>query len=276
MSTIMKPDLHKILTPTLLTKVHNLQFPWPKGSSLDFSAVGYHLHSGEYDHDDDWRAACLESAIRPILTIGVDNLPTDLLQFLPPPESPDFPLLCLGLILLFDQAASHVLDGTERQKGKRYFQPLALRLCRQCLSIPARLRPWRLQRWLDNGWSFEHAVARQFFHYTPFLHSGDIDDQALQHGLIENYRAAVEAEVGTVDPGRAAAGIEAHDPRLFREVHLAGPPQGEGIKMEDYVFWLARKANCLLTRTRDIALQKMRDESGAASIEGISRSLRER
>jgi hypothetical protein len=260
MSTTMKPDLHQILTPTLLTKVHELQYPWPKGSTLNFSHVGYHLHTGEYDHDDDWKAACLEFAIRPMLTIGVDNLPTDLLQFLPPPESPDFPLLCSGLILLFDQASSHLFEGTERVQAKRYFQPLALRLCRQCLSLPANLRPWRLERWLKNGWSFEHAVARQFFLYTPFLHSSDIDNQAMQHGLIENYRVAVETELGIIDPGRATASSVAHDPTLFIKVHRAGPPQGEAVKMEDYVFWVARKADCLLTRTRDMALQKRRAE----------------
>src|ERR1700712_1984215 len=93
MSTTIKPaqiDLHQILTPTLLTKVHELQYPWPKGSTLNFSHVGYHLHTGEYDHDDDWKAACLES-IQAILTIGADNLPTNALQFLPPPESLDSP-----------------------------------------------------------------------------------------------------------------------------------------------------------------------------------------
>ncbi|OAA54356.1 hypothetical protein SPI_08975 [Niveomyces insectorum RCEF 264] len=260
MSTTMKLDLHQILTPTLLINVHELQYPWAKGSILNFSHVGYHLHTGEHDNDDDWKAACLESAIRPILTIGVENLPTDLLQFLPPPESPDFPVLYSGLILLFDQASSHLFEGTERVQAKRYFQPLALRLSRQCLTLPANLRPWRLERWLKNGWSFEQAVARQFFLYTPFLHSIDIDDQAMQHGLIENYRVAVETELGIIDPGRAAAGSIAHDPTLFMKVHKAGPPQGEVVKMEDYVFWAARKADCLLTRTREISLQKRSTE----------------
>ena len=259
MSTRMELDFHQIITPTLLTKVHELQYPWPKGSALDFSQVGYHLHTGEYDHDDDWKAACLE-AIRSMLAVGIESLPADLLQFLPPPESPDFPLLCCGLILLFDQASSHLFEGTERGQAKRNFMPLALRLCKQCLTLPADMRPWRLERWLQNGWSFEHAVARQFFFYTPFLHSSDIDDQAMQHGLIENYRVAVETELGIIDPGRATAASVAHDPALFVKIHRAGPPQGDAVKMEDYVFWVARKADCLLTRMRDMALQKRRLE----------------
>jgi len=260
MSTTTKLDLHEILTPALLIKVFELQYPRPKSSTLNFSHVGYHLHTGEYDHDDEWKAACLETAIRPMLTIGFDKLPTDLLQFLPSPESADFPLLCSGLILLFDQASSHLFEGTERGQAKRYFMPLAPHLCRQCLTLPADLRPWRLERWLKNGWSFEHAIARQFFLYTPFLHSSDIDDQAMQHGLIENYRSTVEAELGIIDPGRATAGVVAHDPALFVKVHKAGPPQGEAVKMEDYGFWVSRKADCLLTRTREIALKKRRAE----------------
>ena len=75
MSITTKPDLHQILHPTLLTKVHELQYPWPKGSTLNFSHVGYHLHTGEYDHDDEWKAACLESAIRPILTMVLTTSP---------------------------------------------------------------------------------------------------------------------------------------------------------------------------------------------------------
>ena len=171
MSTTTKLDLHEILTPALLIKVFELQYPWPKSSTLNFSHVGYRLHTGEYDHDNEWKAACLETAIRHMLAIGFDKLPADLLQFLPSPESPDFPVLCSGLILLFDQASSHLFEGTERGQAKRYFMPLALRLCKQCLALPAARRPWRLERWLENGWSFEHAVARQFFLYTPFLHS---------------------------------------------------------------------------------------------------------
>ncbi|KAJ3474115.1 hypothetical protein NLG97_g9983 [Lecanicillium saksenae] len=265
MSTSVISDLQKLLTVTLLTEVHRLQYPWPRGSTLNFSDVGYHLHTGEHDDDDDWKAACLEP-IQLILAMGADNLPTDFLQFLPPPESPDFPLLCSGLILLFDQAASHLFEGTERAEAKRYCMPLALRLCKQCLALPASLRPWRLERWLVNGWAFEEAVARQFFLYTPFLHSGDVDDQAMQHGLIENYRVAVETEVGIIDPGRATAGTVAHDPDLFVQVHKAGPPQGEAVRMEDYVFWVARKADCLLARRRNMALQKHRPEAKETSI----------
>lgn len=265
MSTI-ESELWQILTPVLLTKVHELQYPWPKGSTLNFSDVGYHLHTGEYDHDDDWKAACLV-AIQSLLVIGADKIPIDLLQFLPPPEFSDFPFLCSGLILLFDQASSHLFEGPERVQAKRVFQPLALRLCKQCLTLPADLRPWRLERWLQTGWSFEEAVARQFFIYTPFLHSADIDDQAMQHGLIENYRVAVETELSIIDPGRATAGSVAHDAKLFGEVHRAGPPQGEGVKMQDYVFWVARKADCLLTWRRDLALQKRRkDELGQSSV----------
>ena len=78
---------------------------------------------------------------------------------------------------------------------------------------------------------------------------------------------AVETELGIIDPGRATAGIVAHNPALFVMVHRAGPPQGEAVKMEDCVFWVARKADCLLTRTRDVALQKRlaeeQDKSGA-------------
>jgi len=82
----------------------------------------------------------------------------------------------------------------------------------------------------------------------------------MQHGLIENYRVAVETELGIIDPNRATAASVAHDPALFITVHRAGPPQGEAVKMEDYAFWVARKADCLLTRTRDRALQKRRAE----------------
>lgn len=53
------------------------------------------------------------------------------------------------------------------------------------------------------------------------------------------------------------AGSIAHDPTMFRKVHLAGPPQGEGVKMENYIFWLAKKANCLLAMRRHKELQNL-------------------
>lgn len=131
-------DLYKILTPALLTKIHDLLYPWPKGSTLDFSVVGYHLHTGEFDNDDGWKAACLESAIRPIFTMGVDSIISDWLQFLPAPESPGFPLLCAGLILLFDQAPSHVVDG--RQSAGQ----TSLHAARPASVPPVPLTPRRL------------------------------------------------------------------------------------------------------------------------------------
>lgn len=80
--------------------------------TLALSATTFTL--ANFDDDDAWIVACLESAIQPVYTTGIDNIPTNLLQFLPPPESTDFPLLCSNLFLLFDQAPSHVIDIPDR------------------------------------------------------------------------------------------------------------------------------------------------------------------
>lgn len=122
MSTTTISDLHQIVTPALLTKVHELHsIPGPKAqpstsatsATISIPATMITTMTGDL--------ACLESAIRPMLTSGVDNLPADLLQFLPPLESPDFPVLCSSLILLFDQASSHLFEGAERGQAKRAF-----------------------------------------------------------------------------------------------------------------------------------------------------------
>lgn len=237
---MLRPDLSKILNAELLGKVHDLQFPWSKDSRLDFDEVGYHLFVGESDNDDLWKETCLETAIRPIISIGFDNLPNDFLQFLPRPDSSSFPMLAFSLILLFDQAPEHVLSGKDREYIKPYFRPMALRLCHQLLTLPEELRPWRIERWLDLGWSFEHAIIRQVFYFAPFVHSGDIDDQAIQHGLVENYRCEVERRVGKIDSNRSTAGSDAQDTTLLEKLISDGPPKGNNVKMEDYVFWTAR------------------------------------
>ncbi|KAF2105096.1 hypothetical protein NA57DRAFT_30143, partial [Rhizodiscina lignyota] len=167
-------------------------------------------------------------------------IPTDLMRFLPPPESPDFPVLSLGMILLFDQAGAHLFSGADQRYLNSYFRPLRLRLLAQLSNLPSRLRPWRLERWEEQGWSFEHWAIRQIFFNGPLTHSEDIDNHALQRGLHENLRALVERRVKRRDPNRDTAGSDAHDTMLFVNLIRTGPPEDENVSMEKYLWWSCR------------------------------------
>jgi len=79
-------------------------------------------------------------------------------------------------------------------------------------------------------------MERHSLLYPPFLHFSDIDILPMQHGQIENKRFAVEMGFGSVYSDRATAGSVAYDSAMFLKVNRAGPPQGEAVKLEDYVF----------------------------------------
>jgi uncharacterized protein (DUF924 family) len=139
------------------------------------------------------------------------------------------------MIILFDQAPRHILSGIDLRYTNNYFRSLALRLFKECFALPADLRPWRLERWEEQGWNFEHWAIRQSFFYRPLTHSEDVDNHALQGGLHENIRLLVEAHVGKRDPNRATAGADAHDSMLFGKLIRAGPLEGLDVGIEQYV-----------------------------------------
>lgn len=144
------------------------------------------------------------------------------------------------MIFLFDQAPRHIITGVDTRYTNNYPRPLALRLFKQCLALPAHLRPWRLERWESQGWNFEHWATRQSFFDRPLTHSEDIDNHGLQHGLHENLRSFVERHVGNANPIRATAYEDTRDTMLFGELIRAGPPKGLEVSMEEYVWWSSR------------------------------------
>lgn len=237
-------DLHKILSPSRLRAAHDLQYPWPKDSELDWNKLcGNEPEDGKWkEQQKAWAALGYDDVYIPMSKMGIDNLPTDMLQFLPPPESDDFPILAIGLIVLLDQGPAIILSGMDYRYVDNYFRPLALRVIQQAWNLPLHLHPWSLSRWEKIGYNFGHWAIRQTLFFAPLTHSEDIDNHSLQHGMFEYVRAMTEDRTGLFDPNGATARQDAHDVTLFSKLIRGGPPTIEKIgrkgTMADYVwFW---------------------------------------
>lgn len=237
--TASKVDMRAILTTKLHRAVHDRQYPWPKNCPLNWGTLSRWMF-GDLDSNDGWKELWYDNVLVPVSRIGIDDLPTNMLQFLPAPAADDFPILCLGLIMLFDQGPTHVLSSIDARYTDGYFRPLALRLVHQCLQLPLHLHPWTWERWHGLGWNFEHWVVRQMLFFAPLTHSEDVDDQAIQHGMMEHMRCLTESRVGNVDPFRATAGADAHDLLLFARLIEEKVPTGPDVKMEDFVWFTVR------------------------------------
>lgn len=239
-------DLHKILTSSRLRAAHDLQYPWPKDSKVNWNKVLGHDFDGADPEKQRkaWVELSYDDVLVPMSKMGIDKLPTDMLQFLPSPESDDFPILTLGLIVLLDQSPALLLPGMDYRYVDGYFRPLALRLVQQAWILPPHLHPWRLSRWEKLGYSYEHWLLRQMLFFAPLTHSEDIDNQALQHGMFENIRAATEDRTGEVDPHAAKAREDAHDVTMFSKLIRDGPPSPKkldrDLTMADYCWWWTR------------------------------------
>jgi hypothetical protein len=63
---------------------------------------------------------------------------------------------------------------------------------------------------------------------------------AIQCGWHENLRSMVETRVGNIDPNRAKTEQDAHDTMLFANLIRGGPPDGQDINMEQYLWCVSR------------------------------------
>jgi hypothetical protein len=119
MASTYSNDLSSILTSSLFHAVLKNRMPWPKNKSFTFGAVIAYIFKNEPDGAEEFHRICYP-VLRHLSTIGISNIP-DLLQYLPAPESKDFPEQALGLQLLLDQGPRFSLDGIDQRYTNAYF-----------------------------------------------------------------------------------------------------------------------------------------------------------
>ncbi|OZJ02034.1 hypothetical protein BZG36_04952 [Bifiguratus adelaidae] len=241
MTSVSNVDLTDILTPELLDSVSRLHFPWPEHGPLDFKAVSDYWFQRSPDWADKYYQLSFDAVTRPLSTIGVDNVP-DLMTVLPPPEAPEFPQRALGLLLVLDQVPRMILSGINARYTSSYFDVWAKSLARRLLTLPPTQRPDNMKRWLDQGWSFEQAIIRRMWFYTPLM------------------RADTEDHVGQIDPYRKVLAQNPHDIVAFSRLVIQGPPVSAQSSMEGFMFWLTHLLDVHTPIIRKYACYPYRNE----------------
>ena len=212
--------------------------PWPEDQPLDYTAVVKTYFRDEPDRRPDFYKAAFHQALKPLSTLGVDNVP-DLMQFLPQPEALDFPSKALGLLALLDQATRAVLSGVNERYRYGYFDPLASKLARQLQALPPHLKPDTMERLTKQGWSWDYAMVARFWFSTPLAHSESLENQETLLVLSEGIRKDVEKRAGKKDPERGRMEEDLKDIYGFPRVYAEAPTQ-DGMKVDDFFFWLLR------------------------------------
>jgi hypothetical protein len=95
--------------------------PWPKKKPLDFKEVFTYIFRADGEPYQEKLREIAWPALKALGARGVDKVP-HMMQFLPPPESKDFPEQALGLQLLLDQGPRALLDGMDERYICDYFQ----------------------------------------------------------------------------------------------------------------------------------------------------------
>jgi uncharacterized protein (DUF924 family) len=231
-------DLSKIITPELLEALRRVHLPWPEDQPLDWNVVVKQYFRGSPSTSPKFYDLTFEHALRPISTIGIENIP-DFMQFLPSPEAKDFPSKALGLLLLLDQAPRSVLSGMNERWTYSYFDVLALKLVEQLHDLPPALQPDNIDRLMAQGWSFDYSAAAWIWLTAPLVHSESIESHEQQLIVSEKMRKLVEKHVGMTDPYRATEEEDSKDIYGFPNLVVHAPVQ-EGAQIEDFMFWLLR------------------------------------
>lgn len=231
-------DLSKALTPELFESLRRVHLPWRETQMLDYTAVAKAFFAGEPDTRPEFYNLAFHQALKPLSTLGVDNVP-DLMQFLPPPEAMEFPAKALGLVLLLDQVPRSILSGVNARYSYGYFDFLAQQLVLRLLALPAHLRPDTMDRLMTQGWTYDYSIVARFWFYAPLIHSENINFHGMQQALIDDMRRDVEKRVGKKDPGRETMKEDLEDIYGFSRV-LKQVPLRDGLTIDDFFFWFFR------------------------------------
>lgn len=238
--------LKSLITPALLTAAVDAHLPYSTTEPLDFTYVM------DYMSNKGFREKIKQTAARDALIIISHMAPNgqlpsdselDLMSFLPPPQSPEFPKQCYGLQLLLDQGSRVLFEADiDGRWQSAVFGPLARRLTTKWLALPSEQRPDTWARWRDDlgVQSFDYWLVSRLMWIAPLSHAEDLDSQRIALAMVEETRTMVEERFGTKDPYRAKRDALLKDDLAFlREVCKGFAPRDDAgtIDRETWIFW---------------------------------------
>ncbi|OAA75797.1 hypothetical protein LEL_07785 [Akanthomyces lecanii RCEF 1005] len=238
-------DLRSLITPGLLNFIVDAKIPHSRTEPLDFAEVTRSMSGSDFS--EKLQSTTARDALIVISQMAPNGkMPSatdlDLMSFLPPPESPEFPKQCLGLQLLLDQASRVLFGGVDGRWQSALFGPLARRLVGQWLALPAEQRPETWTRWRDDAGvsSFDYWLVSRLVWIAPISHDEDLESQRIALELTEETRSMVEDRFGVKDPYRATREELLKDTLAFlREMPKGVPPKATDGSTDraTWMFW---------------------------------------
>ncbi|KAH8674288.1 hypothetical protein BX600DRAFT_457312 [Xylariales sp. PMI_506] len=192
----MASNLHHVLTPSLFTFIVDCMISFPK------SQVNCAFLLND-PFDEKFRERVWPALVA-LSKVGLETMP-NMLDFLPPPSSDDFPAQCLGLQILLDQAP-RVLCRTESVDSRwvnSYFDQISYKLARTWLALPAEQRPDSWELWKKQSASLDYWLRVRRLFSCPQVHYGTPESQELAIAFNDETRRVVEGICGQTDPNRA-------------------------------------------------------------------------
>jgi hypothetical protein len=248
------------LNPTILLAIFHTRHPWPATQPLNFATVrnfasrlplerlkelcypGLLALSKHREFQYLLRDPKLASS-GPLPSS--DNRPASgahpsLLPLLSPVTEPTFPLQCIGLLLLLDQAPRQLFSGIDDRWTYGFFDRIAQQTMTELLAPPKppALHPFSRESWHVAGYgSTGHWAYATCWAVAVLVHSERLSLHHHARSLCEEIRAAVELDEGARDSWRDERDAARHDPLAFFKIVAAGPPMGEAVGMAEFVFW---------------------------------------
>lgn len=245
-------DLSGVLTPSLFKTILKTRIPFLADQSpLDFNKINAFYFRNEAD--PQLNNILQETAFPVLQTLSKippqDLLATDLLIYLPPPTSLDFPLEALGLLMFLDQAPRYLCQGVNTRWCNSFFDLIAIKLAHQYRELPEALRPWNKTRWISElGYSFDHWIITRIWFTAPFCHSESLSDHGISAKLTSDLRDEMELFLGKrgEDPYSSTEETWKLDVYAFNRIlGLGGPVMADDkIEMGDFVWWLRMLFDC--------------------------------
>ncbi|KAI0132084.1 hypothetical protein BJ170DRAFT_230128 [Xylariales sp. AK1849] len=229
----MTLDLKSLLTSDLFKLMVDTRIPFSRSEPIDY---GKAIQQTFFDAGGEFSKIGPKAwpALKALSLLGLDNIP-DMMEFLPPPEAPDFPEQALGLQILLDQAPRALLRGVDVRWTNAYFDDISIRYSKQLRgSLPLHMNPTSWSRW-EGSVSIDWFIFARLWFGAPLVHHEQMAEAAL--AFTDETRKSVEKIFNTRDP-YVDQPEERWDLYGFPKLLKAGGPKSPCGVAEGW-FWLA-------------------------------------
>jgi uncharacterized protein (DUF924 family) len=234
--------LASILTPALISYTNSITFPWPISCTLSGSEVGSAFFDSQDSATAQWSGHIVKESLISLSKIGLSKIHLkDIIALLPSPSDLDFNTQVTGLILFLDQGPRYVCKGAGKRYIYEYFDIISRKVVGWLMELSAEENPFCMQSWSRVGISWDQAIVRISMLLAPLVHSEVLADMDRHLDIEEKLREEIEEMSGLKDPYRQSFRRDLKDEYLtVRKLLKEGPPKGESVQIEDFVWWVFR------------------------------------